>query len=131
MGSEMCIRDSGLGVDVERVVGARVHARLAANAVIVLEVNNAVVGAEQRRSRADRHARGVVALVAAHDVELASHVGKGSRLDVLDPGSIDPERNIVLALAGDRAGMTANAIVAVEKEAESCHPNILGRWRKS
>jgi len=117
-------------VDVQRVVGTCVHARLAANAIVVLEVDDAVVRTEQRRGRADRHARRVFALVAPHDVELAGDVGEGTGLDVLDPRSIDAERHVVFALAGNGASMTANAVVTVEKKAEFGHVDSLPRLAK-
>jgi len=110
-----------LGVDVERVVRAGVHARLAANAIVVLEVDDAVIGTKQCVRRADRHTGCVVALVAAHHRKFACDVGEGASLDVLDPCSIDPQRHVVFALAGDSAGMAANAVVAVEHKAQSCH----------
>ena len=103
-----------LGVDVERIVRTRVHARLTANAIVVLEVDHAVVRTEERRGRADRHTRCVLALIAAHHVELAGNIGEGSRFDVLHPCSVDAERHIVLAFARDRASVTTNAVVTVE-----------------
>ncbi len=51
-------------VDVQRVVGARVHARFAADAVVVLEVHHTVVGTEQSVRRADRHTGRVFAMLA-------------------------------------------------------------------
>ncbi len=120
------VRRRGLGVDVDRVVGAGVHAGLAADAVVVFEVDHAVVGTEQRRGRADLHARRVVAVVAAHDVELAGDVGEVAGLDVLDPGAVDPDGHVVFALARHGAGVTADARVAVEEEAEARHrPSVV------
>ena len=111
----------GLGVDVERIVGAGIHARLASDAVVVLEVNDTVVGPEERIRRAYRHTRCVLALVATHHRKFACNVGERARLDVLDPRPVHPQRHVVFTLAGDGAGMAANAVVAVEHKAQSCH----------
>ena len=77
--------------------------------------------------RDSRHTRRVVALVATHDVELAGNVGKRSGFDVFDPSAIYAQRDVMFALAGHRARMTANAVVAVEKETESRHRDILSQ----
>ena len=46
-----------VGIDVERVVGARLHARLAADAPVAVEIDDAVGPPVQRHRGADRHAR--------------------------------------------------------------------------
>ena len=117
----------GLGVDVDRVVGTCVHAALAADAVVVVEVDHAVGRAVEGVGRADRHARGVVAVIAPHHGEVPAHVRERAGLDVLDPRAVDSERDVVLALAGDGAGVAADAGIAVEQEAESGHRSPVGR----
>ena len=119
------VRGVRFWVDVERVVGASVHARLAANAIVVLEVNDAVVRTEQRRCRADGHAWRIVALVASHHIELAGDIGERTGLDVLHPRSIDAERHVVLTLASNGARMASNAVIAVEQESETRHRSIV------
>jgi len=52
-------------VDVERVVRARLHAGLAADAAARVEVDDAVGSPEERFRRADLDARGVLAVIAA------------------------------------------------------------------
>ena len=47
--------------------------------------------------------------------------GERAGLDVLDPGAVDAERHVVLALARNRAGVAPDAGVAVEQEAEAGH----------
>ena len=74
-----------VGVDVERVVGARLHARLAADAAVAVEVDDAVRPPVERHRRADRHAGRVVAVVAAHDREVPARVRELALLDVLHP----------------------------------------------
>ena len=115
------VRSVGLRVDVQRVVGARVHARLTTNAIVVLEIDHTVVGAKQRRGWADRHARCVFTLIAPHHVELARYIGKRTRLDVFHPRAVYAKWNVMFALASNGAGVAANAIITVQKKAEFCH----------
>ena len=44
-------------------------------------------------------------------------IGKFPFLDVFDPSPIDADRQIVFLLAGDRAGVTADALAVVDDEA--------------
>ena len=122
VGAEVAlVRGRRLRVQVDGVVRAGVHARLAADAHRVVEVDDAVVPPEERRRRADRDAGGVVAVVAAqHRVE-APGVGERPLLDVLHPRPVDPEGDVVLGLAGHGAGVAADAGVLVDQEAESGH----------
>ena len=117
-----------LGVDVDRVVGAGVHARLAPDAPAVVEVDHAVRRAVQRPGRADRDARRVVALVAAHHREGAPGVRELTGLDVLHPRPVHSERHVVLALACDSARVAPDATVTCEHEAEACH--VVGSRRR-
>ena len=55
-------------------------------------------------------------MVASHHREEALGVWPGALLDIFDPRSVDPERNPVFGLAGDRAGMTANALGLIDDE---------------
>src|SRR5262249_35279255 len=109
-------RRVGRGVDVERVVRTRLHAGLAADAAVAIEVHDAVGPAVERDGRADGHARRVVAVVAAQDREVATGVGIAAALHVLDPGAEGAERHPVLFLAGDRAGVTADALPLIDDE---------------
>jgi hypothetical protein len=53
-------------------------------------------------------------VVASKYTKVALGIGKLALLDILDPRPVDPERDIMFFLAGDRAGMTANAPVLVD-----------------
>src|SRR5260370_361757 len=70
-------------------------------------------------SAGERCAGGVVAVVAAHDAEVAPGVREHPLLDVLHPRAVHPERDLVLLLAGHRAGVTADALALVDDEAVS------------
>jgi hypothetical protein len=104
-------------VDVERVVRARLHARLAADAPVAVEVDDAVRPSVERDGGADRHARGVVAVVAAHHREVTPRVRERTLLDVLHPGAVHAQRDLVLLLARHRAGVAADAFPLVDHEA--------------
>jgi hypothetical protein len=63
-------------------------------------------------------------MVAARHLKHAPGIGKRPLLHVLHPGAVHGERNMVLGLARDRAGMAANALAVVDDESVS-HPNFL------
>src|SRR5207245_11310153 len=104
-------------VDVERVVGTRLHARLTADAAVAVEVEDAVGAAVERDRRAERHARGAVAVVAAEHGEGAPRVRESPPFDVLDPGAEDAEGHLVLLFARHGARVTADAAALVDHEA--------------
>jgi hypothetical protein len=72
------------------------HAGLAANATIAIEVDNAVVASEQGGDRADRYARGIVTVIAPENREEPVGFRELTLLDVLDPRSEGAEWNFVL-----------------------------------
>src|ERR671918_559658 len=84
---------AGVGVNVERVVRAGLHAGLAADTSAAVEVYDAVVAPVERHRRADGDARGVVAVVAAQHGEVAPRVGKRPLLHVLHPGAEGAQRH--------------------------------------
>ena len=47
------------------------------------------------------------------------------------PGAVHAEGHVVLALARDRAGVTADAAVAIEQEPEPCHETLLSLSNKN
>src|SRR3989442_921333 len=107
----------GVWIDVQRVVGAGLHARLAADAAVAVEIDDAVIASEQRSHRTDRNARRVVAMIAPEHREEAPSVGILALLDVLDPSAKCADGNFVFGLAGDRAGVAADAPAMVDDEA--------------
>src|SRR2546430_307531 len=106
-------------VDVERVVGAALHAGLAADAARAIEVHDAVGAAVEGDGRTDRHAGRVVAVIAAQHGEVAARVRPRPLLDVLDPGAKGSERHLVFFLARHRARMAADALAVVDHETVS------------
>src|SRR3989442_1203456 len=63
-------RGRGIRVDVERVVRAGLHARLAADAAAAVEIHDAVVAPIERDRRANGHTGRGVAVVAAQHGEI-------------------------------------------------------------
>jgi hypothetical protein len=111
------LRGVGVRVDVQRVVRASLHTRLATDAAVAVEVHDAVVAPEQRGYRADRYARRVIAVVAAHHRKEAPRVGILAFLDVLDPGAKRSKWDFVFRFASYGASVAADALAMVDEEA--------------
>jgi hypothetical protein len=117
VGAEVALlRAAGLLVEVEGVVGAGLHAGLAADADVLVEVDDAVRPLVEGSDRADRHAGGGGALVATQHGEVAADGREGADFGVLHPGPEVAQRDFVLGLAGDRTGVAADAAALVENE---------------
>ena len=102
------------GVDEDGVVGAGGHARLAADADGLVEIDDAIGALEHRGRGARRHAGRVRALVAARHLMRASSLRECPYVHVLDVGARHGERDEVLGLAGGRAGVAADAARLVD-----------------
>jgi len=85
----------GVRVYVQRVVRASLHTRLATDAAVSVEVDDAVVAAEQGSHRANRYARSVFAVIASEHGKEAASVGEFALFDVLNPRSKSAERHFV------------------------------------
>ena len=57
-------------------------------------------------------------MIAAHDGKYPACVGELPLFYILDPGPIDPDRDIMLGFAGNRAGVTADAVAIVDNESK-------------
>ena len=55
-------------------------------------------------------------MVTTVDEKIAARVGKFAFFDVLNPGAIDADRNVVFCFACHCAGVTANALALVDYE---------------
>jgi hypothetical protein len=97
------------------------HAGSATDAAIVIEVDDAVIAREQRGRWTDRRTRRILTMIAAMDAELPRDVGVCALLDVLHVGAVDPDRDVMFRLAGDGAGMAADALPVVYHEAVIHH----------
>ena len=113
----------GVGVDIERVVWTRLHARLATDAAVAVEIDDAVVATEERSDRTYGDAGCVIAVIAPQHRKEPIGVGELTLLDVLDPGPESAKGNFVFGFAGDCARMTADTFAVVYDEAVF-HPGV-------
>src|SRR6185369_5816842 len=109
----------GVRVDVEGVVRTSLHARLAADAAVAVEIDDAVVAAKERRHRTDGDAWRIVAVIAAHHRKITPRVGILALLYVLHPRAEGADGDLMLGFAGDGAGMAADALAVVNQKAIS------------
>jgi len=110
------LRRARVGMEVEGVVGASLHARLATDAGIAGQIDDAIVALRKRVHRANVDARRLLTLVAPEDGERALRFGKAPLLRILDPGSERAERHLVLGLARHGACVAADTTSLVEDE---------------
>src|SRR5205085_8017309 len=71
------------GIDVQRVVRAGLHAGLAADAAIRVEIHHAVVATIKSRDGTDRNARRIITVITAHHAEQSAVVRELAFFDVL------------------------------------------------
>jgi len=83
------------GIDEDRVVRAGCDASFAANTNGFVEVDDAVRPLMHGGGRTRRHARGILALVAAGNLKRPPPVGKDTHVDVFDVRPGDGERDFV------------------------------------
>src|SRR5262249_16601622 len=105
------------GIDIERVVGTGLHARLAADTADAVAVHDAVRASLERDGGTDVDPRRLVAVITSEDREVASRVRERPTLHVLDPRAERAQRHLILFLASDRAGVTADAFSLIDHEA--------------
>ena len=77
-----------IGIDVQRIIGTCLQARLTAYALLRVEIHDAVVAPVQCRHRTRRDAGSIIAVIAAEYREVAAVIGKLACLDVLHPGAV-------------------------------------------
>ena len=117
-------RGMRIWIDEQLIVGARHHARAAADADVTVQIDDAVAAFEEGACRADADAWRLVALVAEHREEEALRLRKRALLDRFDPAAVHADRDLVLGLTGDRARVAADAFVEVDREPVVGHPAI-------
>ena len=57
-------------------------------------------------------------MITAHDGKYPASIGKLPLFYILDPGPIDPDGDIMLGFAGNRAGVAADAVAIVNYESK-------------
>ena len=100
--------------DVKGIVRTGLHAGLAANAEVVVKVNDAIGAVEEGYSRANLDTGRIVAVVTSEYGKVTPGVGKFAFFDVLDPCAVNSYRNIMLFLAGNRASVTSYTAILID-----------------
>jgi hypothetical protein len=95
------------------------HARLATDATVSVEINYRVVSAEKRRYGANGYTRRVVAMITPEHGKKSPRVGILSLFDILNPGAKAAQRDFIFRFACNCAGVTADAFAVVNYEAIS------------
>jgi hypothetical protein len=113
-----------IGIDVESIVRASLHARFATNAAPVVEIHDSIGAPVERASRTNFRARRVIAVIASHHPEVPRRMREFALLDMLDPGAKYAHRHLVFFFARDRAGVTPNATVLIDDESVSHLLNV-------
>jgi hypothetical protein len=94
------------------------HAGFAADATAIVEVNDSIVAREECSNGTNRNTGRVGAVIASHHREESPRVRKFSLLNVLHPGAINADGNVVFRFTRDSTGMTADALAIIYDEAE-------------
>jgi hypothetical protein len=111
-------------VDEQLIVGTRHHAGAAADARLAVEIDDAVATLEECPRRADADAWRLVALVAEDGKEEPLRLRESAFFDRLHPAAVDADRDLVLGLARDRAGVAADAFSEIDREPVVGHAGV-------
>ena len=105
-----------VGMNVQRIVGAGLHAGPEADTCFTVGVDYAVFAPKQGGHWAICHTRSVVAVVTTQDGKESPNIREGSLLYIFYPCSVRADGYIVFRLAGERAGVTTDATALVNDE---------------
>jgi len=117
MRAEMALGGSAIvRVYVNRIVRTSLHAGLAANATVGIEIDDPVLALIHRGHRTDGDAGRLLAMIAARDLEYPARVRENAFLHVLDPGPVHSHGHLVLGLARHRTSVTTDALAVIDYE---------------
>ena len=102
------------GIDVPHIVRTGGHAIHASDASVLVYSDNAVRAYVGCTDRAVAVTDGIGTVVTEGGKELAAHIRIPAFFNDLDPGSELSQRDLVLALAGDRTTVAADAVPEVD-----------------
>ena len=57
-------------------------------------------------------------MITAHDGKYPARIGELPLFYILDPGPLDPDRNLMLGVTSNRAGFAADAVAIVDYESK-------------
>ncbi|GAC1396902.1 MAG: hypothetical protein NVSMB49_01800 [Ktedonobacteraceae bacterium] len=98
------------------------HTRLTANATIGVKIYNTIFSLIQCFCGADADTRRIITMIAAIDQEIAARIGELPAFDVLDPGAVDTDGDIMFSLTRNGASMTSDTLALVDNKC------VLGHW---
>jgi hypothetical protein len=105
-----------VGIDVERIVGASLHAAFATDTAAIVEIYDSIRTAEEGVGGTNLNAGSIVAVVTSHHAEVASGLGELAGLHVFHPRSKNSDGDLVFLLARHRTGVTADTSVLVDNK---------------
>jgi len=100
-------------IQVQSVIRASLHASPAANAALVVKVNDSILTVKKGSDRADINTGGIRTVIAAHHREVPLRIGELALLNVLHPGAIDADGSVMFGFASYGAGMAADTFLVV------------------
>ncbi len=108
----------GIGIDVESIVRARLHARFTGDTPLSIKVHNAVVTGVQGAGGTDFNARSNFTVIAAQHREKTPGVRIRPHFHIFHPCPVHTDGHFVLRLTRYGAGMTADALSVIDKKTE-------------
>jgi hypothetical protein len=106
----------GIGIDIESIVRAGLHAGFAADAAAPVKIYYGVLPAKEGRHGAYRYAGSVIAMIASQHGKETPGRRIFALLYVFDPGAIGAEGYVVFCFTGDSACVTADTFAVVYNE---------------
>jgi hypothetical protein len=103
----------GVGIDIEGVIRAGLHASLAADTSLVVEVYDSIRAAVESVGGTNLSAGGRITVVTSHHAEVAAGVRKFTFFNIFHPGAKHSNRHLVLLFARHGTGVTANTSILI------------------
>jgi hypothetical protein len=107
----------GVWIDVKRVVRARLHTSLTADAAVIIEINDAVASPIKCVRWTNFDARSAVTVVATENAKVPAGMRKFPFFDILHPSSEDPHRDLVFLFAGHSTGVATDTAFLIDDKA--------------
>ena len=109
------------GVEINRIVGAGLHAGFTSDANARVELDDAIVTLIHCGDGTDADAGRVGAMITARHLKAAAHIGIRARFNILDPRAIYTKWHLILRLARGTARVTSDTFALVNEEAVIGH----------
>ena len=103
-------------MNVDGIVGAGLHAGLAADAAAGVKVDDGILAHGQTGRWANLYARCIRTVIASQDMESPLGPGVNPFFEVLDPGLVDADGIGMLRLACNGAGVATDTAAVVDDE---------------